>query len=238
MARNESVLVTASFTTTGGKALAMQSAMTIIQDTSRGALSWYQEGVHNIEVIPGSTIIIALYAPGGGGGASAYAPANESIHGGHGGNITMTCGASTIVAGGGKGGTGGEWSNGSSFTDGTPGKGGLVNLSGNLGDFEVITYANGADAVLGSQWAAQPIAIGTTNEADASNDGGQGALGVGDDYLSFGGSGGAGSYVRVRVTNTTELSAYVGITVGNAGTAGVGSIDGGAGRRGSAVVIR
>lgn len=238
MAFDESLYVTAKFNTAGGKALAKQSSPLIIRDTSSGAISRYLEGTHNIEILPGAWIIVALYASGGGGGSSVYSPNYADIKGTDGGNVSLSYAGNKVTAGGGKGGTGGVWGNGSSFSNGAPGAGGRVDLSANYGVFNVIEYANGANAVTGDRWSRQPVAPGSLSVVGDTTAGGQGGWGIGDERWSYGGSGGAGAYIKVKVANPTNAIATLSLVVGPTGRGAPYGNVGGNASGGAAIVIR
>lgn len=207
-------------------------------DTSKDDPVAYYEGTYNFIVNPGQTYIIDMYPSGGGGGSSGYEPITYDDDGTNGGNIELSMGASIVVAGGGKGGTGGGWSNGSAYANGNLGAAGVTDISNNNGTFTILANNAGRQGISGDRWVAPTKATGYTSVLGLSNHGGVGATGIGDEMLAFGGSGGSGSNLKVQYTNTGGAVVGLKLVVGKQGKGNTAQNAGGDASIGHAVVIK
>lgn len=193
----------------------------IINDTSKNAI--YYKGTYNFTVTPGKELTVDMYPSGGGGGSSAYSTDGTVVAGTDGDPIILSQGAKLIKAGGGFGGTGGKWGNGSSYTNGEPGLGGTNDITTNGGLFTILSNIAGNNAVTGNRFAQQPMAPGAyTNEYAMTNNGGQGGWGVGDENWSYGGSGGGGARLKAKYTNTGSTDVVIQLVIGNSGVKATG----------------
>lgn len=205
-----------------------------INDTSKypeGQEVYYQ-GTHSINVEPNQIIVIDMYAPGGGGGGSIYSGSSQNPVGKDGGNNILALGEVQFIAGGGKAGTGGVWGNGSSFTNGEAGTGGINTIADNP-QFIILENKKGNSAVIGSRWSRQPGGAGILSSIGTLNGGGAGGWGIGDEKWSYGGGGGGGGRLKVQFTNTNEDPITLNLVIGafGAGWKGAGNAgdDGGIG---------
>lgn len=181
--------------------------------------SVFYKGTHKIEVQAGKTVTFAMYGAGGGGGGSIYTPVYTPANATHAENTILTLGTTKFTAGGGKGGTGGAWGNGSHYFNGEPGAGG-ENLIENLtAGFTVLKNVDGNDAVITTRWERQIGGIATSFDSglDVTNAGGAGAWGIGDERWSYGGSGGSGGYLLVEFTNYGRDLVVFDLVVGDSG---------------------
>lgn len=194
-----------------------KSVNVLVIDTSKypEGLQTYYEGTHTIDVQPNQVITLDMYAAGAGGGGSVYSP-SASPSGSDGGNIVLSYLANTLTVGGGKKGTGGVWGNGSSYSNGTAGLGGLNTIVADS-NFEIQLNQKGNDAVIGSRWETQKGGAAIQSSIGAVNGGGAGATGIGDERWSFGGGGGSGARLQVEFTNTTEELITLNLVVGAKG---------------------
>lgn len=190
----------------------------LIMDTSKypeGQVTYY-EGTHSLIVEANQSITIDMFGAGGGGGGSIYTGGDPNCSGTDGGNVVLSSGTNTITAGGGKGGTGGVWGNGSSFTNGEGGDGGIAVVSVGIG-FLINVQQNGTAAVIGSRWSQQVGALGISSSIGTLNSGGAGAWGIGDEKWAFGGGGGSGARVQAQFTNNSEEQITMSLVVGSRG---------------------
>lgn len=178
------------------------------------ALTYLFEGQHTVTLEPGEVAIFDMYGAGGGGGGSVYSPA-YGADGTDGGTVTLTYQTKMFVAGGGGKGTGGEWANGSAYSDGKAGLGGK-NLLVTDAKFQVLYNKNGEDAIIGSRWNTQLGANGYIYKLRTSH-GGNGATGIGDERWSYGGGGGGGGNLKLRCVNNESSPITVQINVGTHG---------------------
>lgn len=194
-----------------------QSINVMIMDTSKypEGLVTYYAGTHEISVEPNQIITIDMYGAGGGGGGSIYTP-GSGADGTSGGNVSLTYLANELTAGGGAGGTGGAWGNGSHFFNGEAGVGGINSVVADS-NFEIQVNQNGNDAVIGSRWEAQKGGAAIASSIGSVNGGGDGATGIGDERWSYGGGGGSGGRLKVKFTNTTEDAIIFKLVVGAKG---------------------
>ena len=209
-----------------------KSVNVLIMDTSKypEGLQTYYQGTHIIEVQPNQSISVDMYGAGGGGGGSVYTPVSVDPNGTNGGNTVLSYLANTLTAGGGDGGIGGWWGNGSHMTDGTAGIGGQNTIDA-APSFEIEINQIGNDAVIGSISSPQLGGAAIVSSIGALNGGGNGAIGIGQNGNSFGGGGGSGGRLKVKFTNTTEEPMVFNLAVGAAGqgwkTGGNSGTDGG-----------
>lgn len=189
----------------------------LIVDTSKypEGLQTYYEGTHAIEVQPNQVITLDMYGTGAGGSGSVYSP-SASPDGSDGGNVVLTYLANTLTVGGGRKGTGGIWSNGSSYSNGTAGLGGTNKITADS-SFEIQINQKGNDAIIGSRWETQKGGTAIASSISAVNGGGNGATGIGDERWSFGGGGGSGGRLKAKFTNTTEEVITLNLIVGAKG---------------------
>lgn len=190
----------------------------LVMDTSKypEGLQTYYEGTHAIEVQPNQIITFDMYGAGGGGGGSVYTPAYTPPNGTDGGNVVLTYLANTLIAGGGKKGTGGAWGNGSSFSNGTAGAGGANTVTADS-SFEVLINQNGNNSVIVDRYSTQKGGAAIASSIGAINGGGDGAVGIGDERWSYGGGGGSGGRLKVKYMNTTEEVITFNLIVGARG---------------------
>ncbi|ASN71627.1 putative tail protein [Uncultured Caudovirales phage clone 2F_1] len=191
----------------------------LIKDTSKypEGSSVYYEGTHQIEILPNQTVKFHLHGPCGGGGGSIYSGTGTEPDGQNAGDVSCTIGTSTLIAGGGKAGTGGVWGNGSSYTEGKPGTGGITSVNDPEAIFDELEITNGIDAILYSRWETQKGASALPAIIGQMSGGGNGAVGIGDERHSFGGAAGSGARIRAMFTNTTEEKILASIDIGKLG---------------------
>lgn len=216
----EYLYANARFTTASGKSLAKQSPALAIRDISTGIPERYTEGTYSIAVYPGTEVTVSLYAAGGGGGAGVTETIDgldiSDINGTNGGGVRLTYGAGTVFAGGGDGGGGNAWH--MSTEEALSALGGRWNTSGLNGAFTVLEAVNGGDGHLGGDAVGNYVGVGFVNEFGDSNNGGKGGSSVVEGgYYAYGANGGAGSYIKAVVANTTNVVKYMTITVGATG---------------------
>lgn len=212
-----------------------QTASVLVIDTSKypEGLQTYFEGNHTIEVQPNQVITLDMYGAGAGGAGSVYSP-SINPDGTDGGNVVLTYLANVFTAGGGIKGIGGQWSNGSSYHNGTAGVGGSNMVTADS-SFEVLINQKGNDAIINENNRSAQQKGGTAINSDigAVNGGGNGAIGIGDLGWSYGGGGGSGGRLKVKYTNTTEEGVTFNLTVGAKGqgwkSGGNSGTDGGIG---------
>ncbi|MFA2969769.1 hypothetical protein KWE21_04015 [Acinetobacter pittii] len=189
----------------------------LVMDTSKypEQKTTYFEGTYSLNVKPKEMITIDMYGAGGGGGGSVYSPAT-SPNATNGGDVVLTYGSNMITAGGGKAGTGGVWGNGSSFTNGEAGDGGVNNINADS-SFIVLENQAGNTAIIGSRSNQQLGATGIDSSIGIINSGGNGAWGIGDEGWSYGGGGGSGGRVEVQYTNNSTEIVTLSLVVGGRG---------------------
>lgn len=179
----------------------------------------FYKGTHKIEVPPGKTVDFAMYAGGGGGGGSAYTPVTIWANGTNAQDTVLTLGTTKFTAGGGKGGTGGAWGNGSHYFNGAAGEGGENIIENLTTGFTVLKNVDGNDAVITTRWERQIGAVATSFDSglDVTNAGGAGSWGIGQEKWSYGGSGGSGGYLLVEYTNYGLETVVFDLVVGDSG---------------------
>jgi len=195
-----------------------KQAFVLILDTSKypeGSTIYY-EGIHEIVILPNQKVKFHLHGAMGGGGGSVYSP-NWGANGEDGGDVSCTIDMSVLTAGGGKGGTGGEWANGSAFRTGRPGKGGTASVIDASASFEDIEKTEGIDAITYSRWETQKGAEAFSSILGQMLGGGDGAIGIGAERLAHGGAGGSGARVRAIFTNISSQRVTAKIAVGKFG---------------------
>lgn len=191
----------------------------LIVDTSKypeGQTTYYK-GAHTLNVEPNQIIVIDMYAPGGGGGGSIYSGSSQNPIGKDGTDNILALEEVQFIAGGGKAGTGGVWGNGSSYSNGAAGLGGINTIASDP-RFTVLENQNGNSAVIGPRWSRQAGGLGITSSVGTLNGGGAGAWGIGDERWSYGGGGGGGAHLKVQFTNTAEETVTLNLVVGTSGT--------------------
>lgn len=194
-----------------------KSTDVLIIDTSKypeGVQTFY-EGAHTIEVLPHQVITLDMFGAGAGGSGSNYSP-SASPDGQNGGDVVLSYLTNTFKAAGGKKGKGGVWANGSSFSNGEPGKGGINEATADS-SFEILINQNGNDATLSNRYSRQLGGVAINSDIGAVNGGGNGAWGIGDERWAFGGGGGGGGRLKVRYTNTTDAPVILNLEVGAKG---------------------
>lgn len=122
-------------------------------------------------------------------------------------SLSPTYTTNTLICGGGKGGIGANWGNGSSFSNGSAGEGGV--LKQNFNDLRILlmTTYNGIKPSIGSRWIRQPggsTVIENTLPYNYDGHGGLGAWGVGDEQWSYGGGGGSGAGANLLFSNNSS----------------------------------
>ncbi|WLF84495.1 phage tail protein [Moraxella sp. ZY210820] len=190
----------------------------------------YKVGTHEFVIEPNQSITFDMFAGGGGGGGSRWSTQwGQNVDGQHGGNISLSIAESSINVGGGRGGTGGIWGNGSSYSNGQAGAGGN-NTIDNQNGMEILINQRGRDGVSnqdrgGIQRGADVVA----GAMSGSNFGGDGGTGVGDERWSYGGAGGSGGHVKAKFVNTTDHAITATLIVGETA---LGSQNGNKGQNG------
>ncbi|RLL19003.1 hypothetical protein D9K81_14700 [Acinetobacter chengduensis] len=199
----------------------------------------YYEGSHKIVVPVGRVVRFALYGPGGGGGASRRSTQTGPVDGGNAGSTKITKSSLVLEAGGGFGGTGGIWGNGSSFINGEGGKGGENIVSNLLAGMKILRNVAGNAAIIGNRSITQPGGVATSLDSglSESNAGGTGGRGVGDEDWSYGGGGGSGGYLLIEFENTSDQSIEFDLSVGKPGARGITQNLGNDGGIGFAIVL-
>ncbi|ADI90449.1 sperm-activating peptide [Acinetobacter oleivorans] len=169
-------------------------------------------GVYIIPIQPKELKEFILVGAGGAGGGSVW-ELGVLAHGTHGTDTRLRLNELDLaVVGGGKGGTSGQWSNGSAFSNGAGGLASAITVTssiteisrklGNAGTASnQLNHKGGASVSTVSNWGA----------------GGDGANGVGDDGWALGGGGASGGLLICRYSNTSEKTQYMTLVVGEAG---------------------
>lgn len=191
------------------------------------AITYYTPGQYNLSIPAGRTVEITLIGGGAGGGGSIhnYSSSNYWVSnlGADGKdskiaiNANQNLSTTALVAGGGKGGIGANWGNGSSYSNGSAGEAGVV--SGSNTAFTIISSVNGIKPPIESRWTRQVGGTTVAPEVVATNNGagGAGAWGVGDEQWSYGGGGGSGAKLIARFTNNQPTNVELTLTVGDFG---------------------
>ncbi len=195
-----------------------QQVSVMIMDTSKypeGQQTYY-EGTHTLSVAANQTMSIDMFAAGGGGGGSIYSGGTHEDHGTNGADIILSYLTNTLITGGGKAGTGGVWGNGSSYSNGKAGIGGVNTLNADE-SFIILENTAGNTAVIGSRWNRQEGAVALPSSIGMLNNGGAGAWGIGDEKWSYGGGGGSGARLKVQFTNNSEEAIDLNLVIGGRG---------------------
>ncbi|OTG87895.1 hypothetical protein [Acinetobacter sp. ANC 3813] len=188
----------------------------------------------------GKKVRFDVFGAGGAGGGSIWDVWDNRANGADG--VLSSVGpysfyAPAFVAGGGKGGVRGVFDSGSALINGANGAGGVNIVPDMFAGAELIANINGNIGIVGSRYEPQVGGLATSVEVypDRSNQGGNGALGVGSDRRGYGGAGGSGGYIAFEYENTTSEGVVFLITAGAGGagykgtSGGNASEDGGAG---------
>lgn len=167
----------------------------------------YDVGQNTFYVQPGRKVRIDMFGAGGGGGSGRWSTAYHDANGTDGEDSKFYISSQLIAtAGGGKGGIGGVWGNGSSYSNGKPGPGGQNTINAMPEGCILKMNMKGNNAVLAGRWQWQKGARGTSidmNFPERNNSGGHGGAGVVDGW-SYGGPAGSGGYVSIEYENTTS----------------------------------
>lgn len=178
-------------------------------------------------VPPNHRAMIYVVGGGGGGGGSIHNYSSSWYaaprDGDPGGDTTWSLSANfqsnVVICGGGKGGIGANWGNGTSFSVGYPGAGG-VNVS-NLTDPRIISFVDrpGIQPPRYSRWDRQPggNSVHPDMPFTRCGRGGWGAWGSGDEGHSFGGGGGSGAGCIIELINPDKDDLDFHFTIGAAG---------------------
>ncbi|TPU57481.1 sperm-activating peptide, partial [Acinetobacter baumannii] len=171
-------------------------------------------GVYIIPIQPKEQKEFILVGAGGAGGGSVW-ELGALAHGTSGTDTRLRLNELDLaVVGGGKGGTSGQWSNGSAFSNGAGGLAGVITVTSNITEISrklgnAGTAANqtnhkgGASVSPEGNWGA----------------GGDGANGVGDLGWGLGGGGASGGLLVCRYSNISEKIQYMTLIVGEPGVA-------------------
>ena len=165
---------------------------------------------------------------GGGGGGSIHNyssaqynaprdgfPGEDTLFG-----LTSDFTANTFTCGGGQGGVGANWGNGSSFSNGVAGAGGTFKQTITDNRFLILGTVIGETPPIGSRWVQQ---VGghspyeNTLPYNHDGHGGLGAWGVGDERWSYGGGGGGAAGVNTIFSNNSSNDVSMYYRVGAAG---------------------
>lgn len=169
-------------------------------------------GVYIIPIQPKEQKEFILVGAGGAGGGSVW-ELGALAHGTSGTDTRLRLNELDLaVVGGGKGGTSGQWSNGSAFSNGAGGLAGVITVTSNI--TEISRKLGNAGTA-----ANQTNHKGGASVSPVSNwgAGGDGANGVGDDGWALGGGGASGGLLICRYVNSTEKTQYMTLVVGEAG---------------------
>ncbi|WFT02523.1 phage tail protein [Acinetobacter baumannii] len=171
-------------------------------------------GVYIIPIQPKEQKEFILVGAGGAGGGSVW-ELGALAHGTSGTDTRLRLNELDLaVVGGGKGGTSGQWSNGSAFSNGAGGLAGVITVTSNI--TEISRKLGNAGTA-----ANQTNHKGGASVSPVSNwgAGGDGANGVGDDGWALGGGGASGGLLICRYVNSTEKTQYMTLVVGEPGVA-------------------
>lgn len=188
--------------------------------------------IHNREgriIVPaGYRARIWAVGGGGGGGGSIHnyssAQYNAPRDGENGEDtlfgLTANFSTNTITCGGGKGGVGANWGNGSSFSNGIPGDGGGFKQTISDSRFLILGTFIGDKPAVSSRWVRQAGGRSVFENILPYNydgHGGLGAWGVGDERWSYGGGGGGGAGANVAFSNNSSSDVPLYYRIGSFG---------------------
>ncbi|OFD29148.1 sperm-activating peptide [Acinetobacter baumannii] len=171
-------------------------------------------GVYIIPIQPKEQKEFILVGAGGGGGGSIW-EAGRMAHGTDGGDTRLRLNELDLaLVGGGKGGTSGQWSNGSYFSNGAGGLPTAITINSNITE---ISRKLGNAGIA----ANQTNHVGGASVSPEGNwgAGGDGANGVGDLGWGLGGGGASGGLLVCRYSNISEKIQYMTLIVGEPGLA-------------------
>jgi hypothetical protein len=151
---------------------------------------------------------------GGGGGIDNYSSTvfNTPRDGDNGEDTLLSLSATyttnTLTCGGGKGGVGANWGTSlGSYSNGTPGEGGVLKQNFNDPRILLMTTFNGIKPVIDSRSVRQPgggAVFENTLPYNYDGHGGFGVVGVGDEKWSYGGGGGSGAGANLLFSNNSS----------------------------------
>lgn len=175
----------------------------------------YSAGTYTITIQPYTAKKFTLDSGGGGGAGSSNGGVSGSSTDGADGIETslVRAGYWNVTAHGGLHGESALWANGSAYTDGIGGLGGLVESSG----ISIDSYVNGDNGL--NRAAGE-------NVGGSYGFGGLGSAPAGDSGYTWGGGGGQGARAVVTVDNPTSTPIIVTLKVGKGGRGGWGVISG------------
>ena len=174
-------------------------------------------GTYSIPILPNETKKFMMVGAGGGGGLSVnWDSKDDPEKDGKGGQATeiLIDGSSLAVAGGGLGGGGAYWDNGSAWKAGEIGEGGTTTVSNHVSSVSS-TKGNDGHSV---RWdTVGGLSVSPIGDYGRGGNGGRG-YGNGDD--GWAGGAGSGAYLICNYKNTTEKTQYITLIVGNGGDYG------------------
>lgn len=186
----------------------------------------YFPGTYEVSIPPYRGITLQMVGGGGGGGGAVNDRiGNFSVqaNGENGGDSYFEYNSYKVIAGGGQGGDDGHAHNGSAYSDGEPGDGGINNItSGSI--FTIVQNIKGlpgipkrkAEPHLGGD-SVSPLEVDIYNGA-----GGIGAVGTrwsdsGNYNYGYGGGGGSGGFIEITYRNNTPIPLVFTLVVGDKG---------------------
>lgn len=200
-----------------------------------------------LTLAPGAKFEMVMYGSGAGGGGSRYTGGNyDPAMDGQPGSISKLSLNSTdvIQLTPSQGGTEGWWGNGSHLSDGYPGLGGTPDLITAVipgVTVEELRYVPG-NTVQGGWTGGNRIGAPAAVFSPALNapiptlptygKGGNGAEGVGDNGRAYGGGGGSGAAVYIRLVNNNDGPLLISFDVGESGSKGISAVSGFDGEQG------
>ena len=174
-------------------------------------------GTYSIPILPNETKKFMMVGAGGGGGLSVnWDSKDDPEKDGKGGQATeiLIDGSSLAVAGGGLGGGGAYWDNGSAWKAGEIGEGGTTTVSNHVSS---VSSTKGNDGHSARWDTVGGLSVSPIGDYGRGGDGGRG-YGNGDD--GWAGGAGSGAYLICNYKNTTEKTQYITLIVGNGGDYG------------------
>ncbi|AWL27135.1 hypothetical protein DJ533_00175 (plasmid) [Acinetobacter defluvii] len=176
----------------------------------------FLEGAYSITIPKWATARIILVGGGGGGGMAVHQGDDSTaiIHGKSGGDSYIEFANQVVAsAGGGKGGTGGWWDNGSAWGHGEGGAGGIFT---NTNSVSMKSSKNGNK---GLQEQYDHVGGASVSPVLSYGAGGKGGDGVGNNNEGWAAGGGSGAYIEFTVTTSLD-PIYLKLVVGGGGKAG------------------